>query len=200
MLGGVRQCRRPGRPAERRLSNDGQRSMTEQRANSDSPLAGLAPASAAQADVAPPIAAPTSDAAADAAAWARIDRALQSTRKWLWVFVVASCLFSAYAIAIVFALASLQSTDTAQVRITEQLFRYSASAVLVGWGLASAWCAWALTRRAMRRLPGHSFTVVHRVFDLERSIWMFSTLALTLGAIFTVIASVAILLEDALNV
>lgn len=71
--------------------------MTEQRANSGSPLAGLAPASAAQADVAPPFAALTSDAAADAAAWARIDRALQSTRKWLWVFVIVAALVSGFA-------------------------------------------------------------------------------------------------------
>ena len=71
--------------------------MTEQRANSDSPLAGLAPASAAQAVVAPPFAAPTSDAAADAAAWARIDQALQSTRKWLWVFVIVAALVSGFA-------------------------------------------------------------------------------------------------------
>lgn len=33
----------------------------------------------------------------DAAAWAQIDRALQSTRKWLWVFVILAALVSGFA-------------------------------------------------------------------------------------------------------
>jgi hypothetical protein len=36
-------------------------------------------------------------AEADAAAWARVDRALHITRKWLWVFVIVAALVSGFA-------------------------------------------------------------------------------------------------------
>lgn len=124
--------------------------MTDHDTNSGSPLAGDVPA----------IAVPESDTATDAAAWARIDRALISTRKWLWVFVIFGCLFSAGASLLAIAVAVTwpaveSSRSLVDMSTREIVLELLMLGCLVVWALAALVATVGLLHwaRAGRRQP-----------------------------------------------
>ena len=166
--------------------------MTDQDANSGSPLAGDVPGNAAPDSAAPASAAPTSDAAADAAAWARIDRALKSTRKWLWVFVVIFGAFASGALLVAVQGIVYWFNEPAEVRdVFDPLMVVSLSL----WGFSLAICATGIATQAHATRRSISFTDYSALLAVARSqrrIWRWAAIALACGAMF--FASVCMLI------
>ncbi len=172
--------------------------MTDQRANSGLPLEGLAPASAAQADVAPPIAAPTSDAATDTAAWARIDRALQSTRKWLWVFVVLFIAAAAIVLLPVASLAEGRPPGASPMPTWERVFVIVMISLMSAWAIAAACCAVGLTRWALGNRRGSrisDYASLVPALERQRLAWMAGAIAIGFGAASLTVINILALVE-----
>jgi hypothetical protein len=142
-------------------------------------------------DAEPASAAPTSDTAGDAAAWARIDQALRSTRKWLWVFVVVTGAFACGALLVAVQGIVYWFNEPAEARdVFDPLMVVS----LGLWGLASAMCAigMAAQAHALRRsvsFEGYSTLLI--VMRSQGRVWRWAAIALAWGAMF--FASVGLL-------
>ena len=177
--------------------------MIVQLANSGAPLAGnalanTALANTAPANTAPPIAAPTSDAAADAAAWARIDRALKNTRKWLWVFVVLFIAAAAIVLLPVASLAEGRPPGASPMPTWERVFVIVMISLLSAWAIAAACCAvgltrWALGNRRESRISDYASLVP--ALERQRLAWMAGAIAIGFGAAYFTVINILALVE-----